>query len=85
MNVLSFRIKLVGAALDKYPELVTEQSFMQLLRNLQLLQSKAKDNNTTRYIYELQAILVDVQKHLNLPYNEELSNLWKVIGKSTIR
>ncbi|XP_076265481.1 serine/threonine-protein kinase tefu isoform X1 [Rhynchophorus ferrugineus] len=77
-------IKLVGATLVKYPQLINGQSFMQLLRNVQSLQSKSKDNNTTRYIYELQGILIDVQKYLNLPHNEELSNLWKVIGKSAI-
>ncbi|XP_030759228.1 uncharacterized protein LOC115884724 [Sitophilus oryzae] len=77
-------IKLTGALLDKYPEVIDGNLFLQLLKLLHSLQCEEKDTNTTNYIYECQGILIDVQNRLNFDSKDEIDSIWRLIGESTL-
>ncbi|CAG9773154.1 unnamed protein product [Ceutorhynchus assimilis] len=76
-------VKLVGALLKCYPNLIDAKLFLRLLQILHSLQLEVNDNNTMNYIYETQAILIDINGYFEI--TNEITNLWKLIGDSTLR
>ncbi|KAH1001561.1 hypothetical protein HUJ04_005561 [Dendroctonus ponderosae] len=78
-------VKLVGALLQKYPQLIDRALFFQLLQVLHTKQLEVRDNNTIRCIYEMQAVLLDIEERLEASNQKETFNLWTLVGDSTLR
>lgn len=86
MNHINYsRVKLVGALVERYPELINKRLFLNLLQILHTLQLEVKDSNTMSYIYETQAILIDIESRLESGCESEIGNLWNLVGDSTLR
>ncbi|XP_060527564.1 serine-protein kinase ATM isoform X2 [Cylas formicarius] len=76
-------IKLVSSLIETYPDLIGGKSFLNLLQLLQSMQ--VDDSNTIDYVYQCQAVLLDVQDCKIKDKKSEIDNLWKLIGESTLR
>lgn len=75
----------MGALLQKYPQLIDRAQFFTLLQVLHTKQLDVRDNNSIRCIYEIQAILLDIEESLDVADQKETFNLWTLIGDSTLR
>ncbi|KAK9874965.1 hypothetical protein WA026_005780 [Henosepilachna vigintioctopunctata] len=78
-------INIMGTLLQRYPDILNETYFTNLLQILSKLQVDCKDDTVAHHIYYCLNLLQDIQPRLKLHHNIEVNQIWNIICDTSLR